>query len=175
MVSEFKHITVSAEPDEDVVIHAGLPASDGREADRFQSGTVQNDSVDGMGSQPADESEEPKGEAPRMVKEPKGETHQKEPFGESPQMAQMVETGDGGPSGSAVEMPCDGAGAKEPGGTEAGDCGARKTAPAEADSGFGDLTLEDLKAPMPLKQRVVIVAAVICLIGAIVYCLAFMR
>ena len=38
-----------------------------------------------------------------------------------------------------------------------------------------DLTLDDLKSPMPLKQRIVIIAVVICLIGAIAYYLAFMR
>lgn len=40
---------------------------------------------------------------------------------------------------------------------------------------YREATLDDLKpTPMPLAQRVVIIAAIVCIIGAIIYCLAFM-
>ena len=49
--------------------------------------------------------------------------------------------------------------------------GARKAAASE----YHETTLEDLQAQsMPFAQKVVIIAAVICIIGAIVYCIAFM-
>lgn len=50
----------------------------------------------------------------------------------------------------------------------------RKPAPKKAD-GYRETTLEDLEAkPMPLTQKVVIVAAILCIIGAVIYCVAFM-
>ncbi len=50
---------------------------------------------------------------------------------------------------------------------------------AQPDSGrkdaYRETTLEDLEhAPMPFAQRVVIIAAIICIIGAVIYCVAFM-
>lgn len=40
---------------------------------------------------------------------------------------------------------------------------------------YHETTLEDLEhAPMPFAQRVVIIAAIICIIGAVIYCVAFM-
>lgn len=44
------------------------------------------------------------------------------------------------------------------------------------ESGYRETTLEDLQGkPMPLIQKVVIVAAIVCIIGAVIYCVAFMR
>jgi len=41
---------------------------------------------------------------------------------------------------------------------------------------YREATLEDLKSqPMPLAQKIVIAAAVVCIIGAIVYYLLFLR
>ena len=41
---------------------------------------------------------------------------------------------------------------------------------------YRETTLEDLKGePMSLTQRIVIIAAVVCIIGAIIYYVAFMR
>ena len=46
----------------------------------------------------------------------------------------------------------------------------------QRDDGYHETTLEDLKGEkMSLTQRVVIIAAIICIIGAIVYYFAFMR
>ena len=46
----------------------------------------------------------------------------------------------------------------------------------QKDDGYHETTLEDLKGEkMSLTQRVVIIAAIICIIGAIVYYFAFMR
>ena len=48
--------------------------------------------------------------------------------------------------------------------------------PRKRDDGYHETTLEDLKGEkMPIAQRVVIIAAVICIIGAVVYYFAFMR
>ena len=53
----------------------------------------------------------------------------------------------------------------------------RKTAKRpRPDDGYRETTLEDLKGEkMSTTQRVVIIAAIICIIGAVVYYLAFMR
>ena len=41
---------------------------------------------------------------------------------------------------------------------------------------YRETTLEDLKQePMPFAQRVVIIAAIVCIIGALIYYFAFMR
>ena len=55
---------------------------------------------------------------------------------------------------------------------------ASKTIPKEApgDDGYHETTLEDLEgAKMPLAQRIVIIAAIICIIGALVYYFVAMR
>ena len=42
--------------------------------------------------------------------------------------------------------------------------------------GYHETTLEDLQdSPMPLTQKIVIVAAIVCIIGALIYYFAFMR
>ena len=47
-----------------------------------------------------------------------------------------------------------------------------KAAPAD---GYRETTLEDLEdRSMPLTQKIVIIAAIICIIGAVIYCVAFM-
>ena len=47
--------------------------------------------------------------------------------------------------------------------------------PKQKDS-YHETTLEDLEhTPMPFAQRVVIIAAIICIIGAVIYYVAFMR
>ena len=44
------------------------------------------------------------------------------------------------------------------------------------EDGYHETTLEDLQdRSMPLAQRIVIIAAIICIIGAVIYCFAFMR
>ena len=41
---------------------------------------------------------------------------------------------------------------------------------------YHETTLEDLQgSPMPLMQKIVIVAAIVCIIGAVIYYFAFMR
>lgn len=50
-----------------------------------------------------------------------------------------------------------------------------KTKPAARDA-YHETTLEDLeRTPMPLAQRIVIIAAVVCIIGALVYYFTVMR
>jgi len=107
MTNEFKHITVTPEPEEDIVIYAGLGAAHGETA----AAETQGISSDG-------------------------------------EVAEVFD--------AASEI-------------------HDAAQDAATDAYDDDLTLDDLKSPMPLKQRIVIIAVVICLIGAIVYCLAFMR
>lgn len=124
----FKHITVSPEPEEDVVIHAGLGAQ------RFSEG--------------ADEAQ---AEKPDEVKVPVESMPASEPTA-------AAKAASAEPPASASRAP--------------------KSAPsAKAESSDDDrLTREDLDAgPMPLAQRIVIAAVVVCLIGAIACYLLFMR
>ena len=52
---------------------------------------------------------------------------------------------------------------------------ARRKTPQKADA-YRQTTLEDLESgTMPLAQRIVIIAAIVCIIGAVVYYFAFMR
>ena len=52
---------------------------------------------------------------------------------------------------------------------------ARKPS-AKKDDGYRETTLEDLESTkMPLAQKVVIAAAIVCIIGAVIYYLAFLR
>ena len=47
---------------------------------------------------------------------------------------------------------------------------------AEKDDAYRETTIEDLETePMPAAQRIVIIAAVLCIIGALVYYFVFMR
>jgi len=48
--------------------------------------------------------------------------------------------------------------------------------PAAGKGEYHETTLADLQGQsMPLTQRIVIIAAIICIIGAVIYCVAFMR
>ena len=62
------------------------------------------------------------------------------------------------------------AAAKVPANRKASGGGARK------ENGYREATLEDLESePMSLTQKVVIIAAVVCIIGALAYYFAFLR
>ena len=72
----------------------------------------------------------------------------------------------------AVEAPAQNAG-DEPAAEEPKPSGSKKDS-SKKDS-YHEATLEDLKQePMP-AQRVVIIAAIVCIIGALIYYFAFMR
>lgn len=129
MPNEFKHITVTPEPEEDIVIFAGLGAA------RSEAASAETQGI------PSDEMASGAFDAATEVC---GTTRDDAP--------DCAATG----TGAASESDAAGTG-------------------DVPDAYDDDLTLDDLKSPMPLKQRIVIIAVVICLIGAIVYCLAFMR
>lgn len=142
MVDKFKHITVSPEPEEDVVIYAGLG--------KARSDDVSEDVPDDIVGASSDDvladarSDTPNGFAEDAayadVEAARTTTAEREDVSDALRAA----TG----SGSA----------------------------ASAERDPDELTLEDLKSSrMPLTQRIVIVAVVVCLIGAIVYYMAFMR
>lgn len=107
----FKHITVTAPEEEDVVILAGMASSEPAEEAQDVESAAKDDEV----VQP-EEVPQPKAAQPKPVKrsKPKADAYQ-------------------------------------------------------------ETTLEDLKsAPMPFAQRVVIIAAIVCIIGAVIYCAVFM-
>ena len=117
----FKHITVNAPDEDDVVIQAGLPRHDGVPA---------RDSAAAPEVEPA-----PAADAP---------------------------------------VPDESAGAD--GGADAAERKARAAKPARRDARSRETTLADLEGePMPLAQRIVIIAAIVCIIGALVYYFMFMR
>lgn len=119
----FKHITVTAADEDDVVIVAGAPEAVPEEPD------------------PAPEPEPASDHEPEPAPEP-----------EKPKAAQ-----------DAARKASQDAKRKA----------AQKPKP---ESGYRETTLEDLQGkPMPLIQKVVIVAAIVCIIGAVIYCVAFMR
>lgn len=124
----FKHITVTAAEEDDVVIHAGLVPSDDARPEDSVLGELAGEELAAESSMP----EEPTLEGPAV----------EAPSANSTPPAQV-------PSGAR----------------------ARKT----RDDGYRPTTLEDLQGkPMPTIQKAVIIAAIICIIGAIVYYIAFM-
>ena len=132
----FKHITVSPEPEEDVVIHAGLGAKRIAEKPDEAKALEVAAAVDAVPEEPA----VPIASAP--VSEPAPEP--------APELAAVP---------ASVPVPTS-------------EAPAKKAVPTDGDR----LTREDLDAgPMPLTQRIVIAAVVVCLIGAIVAYLVFMR
>lgn len=107
----FKHITVTAPEEEDVVILAGMASSEAAE----EAEDVEVAAVDDEAVQP-EAVAQPEAVQPKPVKRSKPKT-----------------------------------------------------------DSYHETTLEDLKStPMPLAQRVVIVAAIVCIIGAVIYCAVFM-
>lgn len=107
----FKHITVTAPEEEDVVILAGMASSErAEEVQRVEAAVVDDEAV-----QP-EKAPQPKEAQPKPVKRSKPKEDR-----------------------------------------------------------YRETTLEDLKStPMPFAQRVVIVAAIVCIIGAVIYCAFFM-
>lgn len=130
----FKHISVVAEPEEDMVIEAGVtrhvvpaPTMPGPEA-----------------APPAVPAQKPAADAPAQ---------------KIAEAAPAVEEKPAKVSGAAGEK------------AAGGDRGKR----AAADDDYRDPTLDDLKgAPMPMAQKIVIVAAVVLIVIAVVYCTLFM-
>lgn len=147
MSDGFQHITVTPEPEEDTVIYAGLRAAHDRSvADGDQDVAAGERALEGRDSALAD--------AADVVG-----------------VADAVDAGEVDVD-AAVEV------AETDIAVETAEVDAAGADTAETDAASDaedDLTLEDLESPMPLKQRIVIIAVVICLIGAIAYCLAFMR
>ena len=124
----FKHITVTAAEEEDVVIMAGLQDAAVPEGDE-------------IAPEPAPEAAPEPVAAPETAPNP------------APEPAVV-------PNPAPEPDP-----ARQP---------QRK--PAAGKGEYHETTLEDLQGQsMPLAQRIVIIAAIICIIGAVIYCVAFMR
>lgn len=120
----FKHITVTAAEEEDVVIMAGLQDAAVPEGDE-------------IAPEPAPEAVPEPAAAPEVAPEP-------------------ASAPDPAPEPDPARQP------------------QRK--PAAGKGEYHETTLADLQGQsMPLTQRIVIIAAIICIIGAVIYCVAFMR
>lgn len=125
----FKHITVTAPDDDDVVIRVGAvpkeePAPSATD-DRADAATPAGAAAPAQGHAPAE--------------------------GDTPVGARSAR-----PSTAATNRP-------------------RKAPAKKKRDDYRESTLEDLQSqPMPLAQRVTIIAAVVCIIGAIIYCIAFL-
>lgn len=124
----FKHITVTAAEDEDVVIVAGAVAEEGGDAVQVDPAETAVDVPDVAKASARENEAAPK------------------PVADAPETAKPK---------------------------------AAKQAPSKRSKRKGDsyheTTLEDLQStPMSFTQRVVIIAAIVCIIGAVIYCVAFM-
>ena len=93
-----------------------------------------------------------------------------------------IAVNDDAPAGEPVAATADVAGTAEvvsqnPQMSEPRESADASAAPSRAKSnGYSPATLDDLKGePMSLTQKIVIIAAVVCIIGAIAYYFAFMR
>lgn len=135
----FKHITVTAAEEEDVVIHAGLPSrNDERPASEAGEGLA------GENLMPEDSSLE-------------------DPIAENAPLAEAETIEAAVPEDALAEKP-------------APSKASPKARPRkDRDDEYHPTTLDDLQgAPMPKMQKAVIIAAIVCIIGAIIYYVAFM-
>lgn len=135
---DFKHISVTAAEEDDVIISAGIvPRSEG----------PSSVSGDEAASEPEPELEpEPGPESGRGSKAAN-------PAEEEALPDQEPETAKATPGN-----------------------GSARSARSAAKDGYRETTLEDLKGePMPLKQKIVIIAALVCIIGALAYYFIFLR
>ena len=162
----FKHITVTAAEDEDVVIFAGaVTEGDSEMLEPTEAGADVPQAVEEPG--PRTEGPDPRTEEPG----PRTEGPDPRPEGSDPR----PEGSDPRPEGSGPRTegpdPCHPEG-------EARRISAKRAASErpEPKDDYHETTLEDLQGtPMPLTQIIVIVAAIVCIIGAVIYYLAFMR
>ena len=119
----FKHITVTAADDDDVVIRVGAASKE-----ESVPAAVDDHAAEAA---PADAGDRAAGTAPVGARSAR-------------------------PSAEAANRP-------------------RKAPAKKKRDDYRESTLEDLQSqPMPLAQKVTIIAAVVCIIGAIVYCIAFL-
>lgn len=124
----FKHITVTAADEEDVVIRVGASAAAEEEPTPV--------SIDATGTTPTADTVPAASATPASAAAP-------------------MEARPARPSTSTTNRP--------------------RKAPAKKRDDYRESTLEDLQSqPMPTAQKAVIIAAVVCIIGAIVYCIAFL-
>ena len=148
----FKHITVTA-ADEDEVIIAGVGAVESTAPDaaiKPDAATGPDAAAEPDASTELDASTDPDAAAPSA----EGSDLGSEPMPEAAPGSDRIEA-------SATPVPSQAAPVK------------RKKARAD---NYRETTLEDLESQsMPLAQKIVIIAAVVCIIGAIVYYLLFLR
>ena len=153
MSDVFKHITVSSDSDEDEIIYAGVRGDRDEAEPIVDAGASTGEPAGVYGGNAVSEAEgsDEEGECP--VSDDALETAPT-PVAPAPTPSPSSSPAVASAASHASEPP---KGVSQKSGDEA----------TEAD----DLDV----GPMPLAQRIVIVAVVICLIGAIAYYLAFMR
>jgi phage/plasmid primase-like uncharacterized protein len=152
-MSEFKHIAVTAAEDDDVVIRAGIADADSV----AQAESVTQSVPDFAAAQAPKQAVDSAAQAPKQAVDSAVES--------------MPE--------SQVVRPIEAIGSIEPGKErashpkpESGNQAPHRTAKADS---YHETTLADLESePMPFAQKGVIIAAVVCIIGALVYYFVFM-
>lgn len=132
---EFKHISVTAAEEDDVIISAGIvPRSEGSASASYDA--------------PSPE--------PEPVQDPE-EAEPEEEAGRPDPAPEKAEASPGDASDHSAR-------------------GAHEGSRQAAQDGYREATLEDLRGePMPLTQKVVIIAALVCIIGALAYYFLFLR
>ncbi|MBE6472868.1 MAG: hypothetical protein E7Z99_04705 [Coriobacteriaceae bacterium] len=143
----FKHITVTAADDDDVVIRVGAAPKE------EPAPSTTDDRADAAApagaAAPAEYDTPGAADNPAEGHTPAGADNPAE--GDTPVGARSAR-----PSTAATNRP-------------------RKAPAKKKRDDYRESTLEDLQSqPMPLAQKVTIIAAVVCIIGAIIYCIAFL-
>ena len=157
MAGDFKLIQINAEED-DVVIHAGVPAEPECTAEI---------------SQIADEVAESVSAADTVADEVVESAQIATATAAAGAVTEFEQVRDG--SAAAESVQARGADTKPSPAQEAAKA-APKAAPRQRKDQYRETTLEDLQAEkMSTTQKVVIIAAVICIIGALAYYFMFMR
>lgn len=153
-MSEFKHIAVTAAEDDDVVIRAGIADVD----DTAQAEPVTLNVVDSaVGQVPAHEVDPAAGRVPAHVV---GSATEPMPEPQAVRPVEAIESMDPHEERASRSKP------------ESGNRAPRRAAKTDS---YHETTLADLESePMPFAQKVVIIAAVVCIIGALVYYFVFM-
>ena len=181
----FKHIAVNAADDDDFVIRVGAPdVNQGAEPLEGAEDAAANQ-LEGADGDAAAETASVAGSASEAAADVapvagaaaayEAVTDEAEPTGSAVDAAAEQAAVPEGSDFASEAAPAVAAAAADVRGKAKNVAGESQRRP-QKDDGYHETTLEDLKGEkMSLTQRVVIIAAIICIIGAIVYYFAFMR
>lgn len=164
-VAEFKHISVTPADEEDEVIRAGLPSVSGEGTSASQSGP------DGEGTPASQPGSDTDGTPVSQSELVHAGTPVSSPGPDVENASGMPAVPDGQNVSESTGAPMSTAPSRQMGAQ--GQPAKRRAGKADS---YRETTLDDLKPePMSSTQKIVIIAAVICIIGALAFYLAFMR